>query len=51
MKISPAAEEHTLEDFFINRLGKELYETFFKDYTEKVWGRPCTQISAEWGAQ
>lgn len=51
MKILPAAEEHTLEEFFINRFGKELYETFFKDYTEKVWGRPCTQISAEWGAQ
>ena len=51
MKISPAVEEHTLEDFFINRFGKVLYETFFRDYTEKVWGRPCTQISAEWGAQ
>ncbi len=50
-KLSPAVAEHTLEDFFINRFGKVLYETFFKDYTEKVWGRPCTQISAEWGAQ
>jgi protoporphyrinogen oxidase len=43
--------EVTLEDFFINRFGEKLYLTFFKDYTEKVWGVPCSQISAEWGAQ
>ncbi len=40
-----------LEEFFISRFGKELYITFFKNYTEKVWGKPCTEISAEWGAQ
>ena len=43
--------EHSLEDFFINRFGRELYLTFFKSYTEKVWGVPCSEISAEWGAQ
>ena len=43
--------EITLEDFLINRFGVRLYRTFFKDYTEKVWGVPCNQISAEWGAQ
>jgi protoporphyrinogen oxidase len=43
--------ERTLEDFFINRFGDRLYRTFFKDYTEKVWGVPCREISAEWGAQ
>ncbi len=43
--------EKTLEQFLINRFGKELYLTFFKSYTEKVWGVPCDQISAEWGAQ
>lgn len=43
--------EKTLEDFFINRFGRELYRTFFKDYTEKVWGVACTQIGADWGAQ
>ena len=43
--------EHNLEDFMINRFGNELYKTFFRDYTEKVWGTPCDQISAEWGAQ
>ena len=43
--------EVSLEDFLINRFGKELYLTFFKSYTEKVWGTPCHEISAEWGAQ
>jgi len=40
-----------LEEFFINRFGRELYLTFFKSYTEKVWGVPCNRISAECGAQ
>ena len=43
--------ERSLEDFLVNRFGGELYRTFFKDYTEKVWGVPCDRISAEWGAQ
>ena len=43
--------EKSLEDFFINRFGVSLYQTFFKEYTEKVWGVACSQISAEWGAQ
>src|SRR5271168_1026458 len=47
----PIRDEKNLEQFFINRFGKELYFTFFKSYTEKVWGIPCDQISAEWGAQ
>lgn len=47
----PIRPEKTLEDFFLNRFGKELYETFFKSYTEKVWGTPCATMSAEWGAQ
>ena len=47
-KITP---ERSLEDFLINRFGRELYLTFFKSYTEKVWGTPCDRISAEWGAQ
>ena len=49
--VFPEANENTLEQFFINRFGKELYNSFFKSYTEKVWGVPCAQISAEWGAQ
>jgi len=47
----PLEPEESLEDFFINRFGRELYLTFFKDYTEKVWGVPCDQINADWGAQ
>ena len=50
-QIAPIRPEASLEDFFINRFGRRLYQTFFKDYTEKVWGVPCGQISAEWGAQ
>ena len=49
--IFPVKNEKTLEDFMINRFGKELFDTFFKDYTEKVWGTRCSDISAEWGAQ
>jgi protoporphyrinogen oxidase len=49
--VMPQREEKTLEDFLVNRFGNELYLTFFKSYTEKVWGVPCNQISAEWGAQ
>jgi protoporphyrinogen oxidase len=47
----PVVPERSLEDFFINRFGRELYSTFFRDYTEKVWGISCTGISPEWGAQ
>ena len=47
----PVKPETSLEDFFINRFGRELYRTFFKSYTEKVWGVPCDRINAEWGAQ
>jgi protoporphyrinogen oxidase len=47
----PPKRIKNLEDFFISRFGKELYETFFHSYTEKVWGVPCQEISAEWGAQ
>ena len=50
-RLNPRSPEATLEDFFINRFGDRLYRTFFKDYTEKVWGVPCDHISAEWGAQ
>ncbi len=50
-RLRPRRPERTLEDFLVNRFGRELYLTFFKSYTEKVWGVPCEQISAEWGAQ
>jgi len=50
-RLLPIKKEKSLEDFFINRFGKELYLTFFKDYTEKVWGVGCDKIKPEWGAQ
>ena len=50
-RVHPIKEEKSLEDFLINRFGRQLYLTFFKSYTEKVWGTPCDKISAEWGAQ
>ncbi len=49
-KLLPRKEKN-LEDFFINRFGETLYNSFFKSYTEKVWGIPCSQLSAEWGRQ
>ena len=50
-RVKQIAPEKSLEDFLINRFGRQLYLTFFKSYTEKVWGTPCEEISAEWGAQ
>ncbi|HTZ57608.1 MAG TPA: NAD(P)/FAD-dependent oxidoreductase [Acidobacteriaceae bacterium] len=50
-RLFPRKVEKSLEDFLVNRFGRQLYLTFFKSYTEKVWGVPCERISAEWGAQ
>src|SRR3984957_17142007 len=50
-RVTQIKPEKSLEDFLINRFGRQLYLTFFKSYTEKVWGTPCEEISAEWGAQ
>ena len=44
-------KEDCLENFYINRFGKVLYGMFFEKYTEKLWGRHPSQISADWGAQ
>ncbi len=51
IRISPNKKIDTLEDFLINRFGSELYKTFFKDYTEKVWGIACSEIPSDWGSQ
>lgn len=50
-RMFPRRDENSLEDFLVNRFGFQLYDLFFRDYTEKVWGVPCKRISAEWGAQ
>ncbi len=51
IKQRPLTVEENLEQWVTNRFGARLYKTFFKTYTEKVWGIPCNQIQAEWAAQ
>jgi protoporphyrinogen oxidase len=50
-QVSPSPVEENFEQWVTNRFGARLYRIFFKTYTEKVWGVPCTEIRAEWAAQ
>ncbi len=50
-QFNPYPEEDTFEQWVSNRFGRRLYNTFFKTYTEKVWGIPCQEIRADWAAQ
>ena len=50
-KLFPVVNPDNFEDWVINQFGKRLYNVFFKTYTEKVWGIPCREISADWAAQ
>jgi protoporphyrinogen oxidase len=50
-QLFPYPREDTFEEWVSNRFGKKLYGIFFKTYTEKVWGIPCSEIRAEWAAQ
>ena len=50
-KLAPIKPERSVEDWVVNRFGRVLFETFFKSYTEKVWGMPTSSISADWAAQ
>ena len=50
-RLSPFPEEKTFDQWVTNRFGARLYETFFRAYTEKVWGIPCHEIQADWAAQ
>lgn len=50
-QLFPYPNEDTFEEWVCNRFGKKLYTIFFKTYTEKVWGLPCSEIRAEWAAQ
>src|SRR5512139_3434757 len=50
-RLAPAAAETSFEQWVSNRFGYRLYEIFFKTYTEKVWGIPCSEISVDWAAQ
>src|SRR4029453_18935672 len=50
-QLFPYMEERTFEQWVTNRFGRRLFLTFFKTYTEKVWGLPCSTLKAEWAAQ
>ncbi|MCZ6728035.1 MAG: NAD(P)/FAD-dependent oxidoreductase [Acidobacteria bacterium] len=50
-RISPYPEEENFAQWVSNRFGRRLFEIFFETYTEKVWGIPCSEISADWAAQ
>jgi protoporphyrinogen oxidase len=50
-QIAPHRVEDTFEQWVTNRFGKRLFDAFFKTYTEKVWGIPCSELKAEWAAQ
>lgn len=50
-QIFPIEDERTFDAWVSNRFGRRLFEIFFETYTEKVWGMPCSEISAAWAAQ
>ncbi len=50
-RLAPIRPERSVEDWVVNRFGRELFEIFFKSYTEKVWGMPTHTIRADWAAQ
>ena len=50
-KVNPIKDVRSFEDWTSNQFGKKLYSIFFKTYTEKVWGMPCNEMSADWAAQ
>ncbi len=50
-KVFPIKNANNFEDWVVNQFGRRLFNIFFKTYTEKVWGIPCNEISADWAAQ
>ncbi|MGZ2855400.1 hypothetical protein AAER14_12910, partial [Pseudomonas aeruginosa] len=50
-KLFPVKNPTNFEDWVVNQFGRRLFNIFFKTYTEKVWGIPCKEISADWAAQ
>jgi protoporphyrinogen oxidase len=51
VRLHPPRDQSTLEGFVASRFGWRLYRHFFQTQSEKVWGVPCTEIRADWGAQ
>jgi protoporphyrinogen oxidase len=50
-QLNPIQPARSFEDWVSNHFGDALYDIFFKTYTEKVWGMPCSKISADWASQ
>src|SRR5207237_194191 len=50
-RLAPRRSPRSFEDWVVAQFGRRLFEIFFKTYTEKVWGMPCKEISADWAAQ
>jgi protoporphyrinogen oxidase len=50
-RLFPVRPEKSFADWVSNRFGRKLFSIFFRTYTEKVWGTPCEEISADWAAQ
>lgn len=51
VKLFPSGREDNFQEWVSNHFGPTLFNIFFKTYTEKVWGIPCTEIGAEWASQ
>jgi protoporphyrinogen oxidase len=51
VRLKPNPNPITFEDWVVNRFGKKLFIIFFKYYSEKLWGIPCSKIDADWAAQ
>ena len=51
VRLTPAGEPRNFQEWVTAKFGRRLFEIFFRTYTEKVWGMPCTEISADWAAQ
>ncbi|MGH7179044.1 MAG: FAD-dependent oxidoreductase, partial [Tepidisphaeraceae bacterium] len=51
VRLLPIKEPKNYEEWVTNQFGARLFNMFFKSYTEKVWGIPCTEIGADWAAQ
>lgn len=50
-RIFPIKNPKTFEEWVVNKFGRKLFNIFFKNYTEKLWGIPCAEIDADWAAQ
>src|SRR3546814_6872635 len=50
-RLFPRRDVRSFQDWTVNAFGHKLFSIFFKTYTEKVWGMPCDEMSADWAAQ